>query len=221
MKILGINGSPRRKKSQTRKLVDAVLDGARQRGAETELVDIAALDILYCLGCWVCYGEGECVHADDLSDLWEKMTRADGIVLGSPVYFNAISAQLKTMIDRLANAVHCQLLVGKYGCAVTTAGGLGSTSEVLGYINYFLNAMGVLTVGGVGATVGTNAAPDSAITEARNLGETLADAIQTKRHYADQENAISERGKFFRQLIKANKEDWRYQYEFWMEKGWM
>jgi multimeric flavodoxin WrbA len=149
------------------------------------------------------------------------MTRADGIVLGSPVYFNAISAQLKTMIDRLANAVHCQMLVGKYGCAVTTAGGLGSTSEVLGYINYFLNAMGVLTVGGVGATVGTNAAPDSAITEARNLGETLADAIQTKRHYADQENAIAERGKFFRQLIKANKEDWRYQYEFWMEKGWM
>ena len=169
----------------------------------------------------MCYGEGECVQADDLSDLWEKMTRADGIVLGSPVYFNAISAQLKTMIDRLANAVHCQMLAGKYGCAVTTAGGLGNISEVLGYMNYFLNAMGALTVGGVGVTVGTNAAPDSAITEARNLGQTLADAIQTKRHYDDQENAIGERGKFFRQLIKANKEDWSYQYDYWMEKGRM
>jgi len=221
MKILGINGSARRKKSQTRKLIDAVLDGARQCGAETELVDIAALDIRYCLGCWVCYSGGECVHSDDLSDLWEKMTRADGIVIGSPVYFNAISAQLKTLIDRLANAVHCQMLAGKYGCAVTTAGGLGSISEVLGYINYFLNAMGALTVGGVGVTVGTNAVPESAITEARNLGQTLADAIQAKRHYDDQENAVAERGKFFRQLIKANKEKWRYQYEFWMEKGWM
>jgi len=221
MKILGINGSPRGKKSQTRRLVDAVLDGARQRGAEAELVDIAALDIRYCLGCWVCYGEGECVHADDLSDLWEKMTRADGIVLGSPVYFNSISAQLKTVIDRLANAVHCQMLAGKYGCAVTTAGGLGSISEVLGYINYFLNAMGALTVGGVGATVGMNAAPESAITEAFSLGQTLVDAIETKRHYDDQESAIAERGKFFRQLIKANKEEWTYQYGFWIKKGWM
>jgi len=73
----------------------------------------------------------------------------------------------------------------------------------------------------VGAAAGMNAAPDSAITEARNLGQTLVDAKETKRHYDDQENAIAERGKFFRQLIKANKEEWRYQYEFWMEKGWM
>ncbi|MGA3359909.1 MAG: NAD(P)H-dependent oxidoreductase [Halobacteriota archaeon] len=221
MKILGINSSPRGKNSRTRALVDAVLDGARQRGAETELVDIGALDIRYCLGCQVCYAEGECVQEDDLSDLWEKMMRADGIVIGSPVYINGVTAQLKTVIDRLADAIHCQMLVGKYGCAVTTAGSSG-ISEVLGYMKLWLNELGAVTVGEVGVAIGRNpAALDAAIIEARNLGQTLADAIQSKRHYADQESAIAERAAFFRQLVKANKEAWSHQYDYWMEKGWM
>jgi multimeric flavodoxin WrbA len=221
MNIIGINSSPRGKNSRTRALVDAVLDGARQRGAETELVDIGALDIRYCLGCQVCYAEGECVQEDDLYDLWEKMMRADGIVLGSPVYINGVTAQLKTVVDRLADAIHCQMLVGKYGCAVTTAGSSG-ISEVLGYMKYFLNSLGAVTVGEVGVAVGRNpAALNAAITEALGLGQTLADAIQSKRHYADQESAIAERGAFFRQLIKANKEAWSHQYDYWMEKGWV
>ena len=220
MKILGINGSPRGKNSRTLKLVSAVLDGAKERGAETELVDIGALDIRYCLGCQVCYAEGECVQEDDLSDLWEKMMRADGIVLGSPVYINNVTAQLKTVIDRLADAIHCQMLVGKYGCAVTTAGGSG-ISEVLGYMNYFLNQLGAVSVGEAGAVGRDPAALDATINKAFNLGQTLADAIQTKRHYADQESTIAERGAFFRQLVKANKEEWKHQYEFWVEKGWM
>jgi len=221
MEILGINGSPRAKNSRTRKLVEAVLDGAKERGAETEMIDINALDIRYCLGCQVCYAEGECVQADDLYDLWEKMMRADGITLGSPVYINGVTAQLKTVIDRLADAIHCQMLIGKYGCAVTTAGSSG-ISEVLGYMNYFLNALGAVSVGEVGAAIGRDpTALDAAIIEAFKLGQTLADAIQTKRHYAEQESMIAERGAFFRQLVKANKEAWRHQYNFWMEKGWM
>ena len=221
MKILGINGSPRGKNSRTLKLVDAVLDGAKERGAETELVDIGALDIRYCLGCQVCYAEGECVQEDDLSDLWEKMMRADGIVVGSPVYVQGVTAQLKTVIDRLSDAIHCQMLVGKYGCAVTTAGSSG-ISEVLSYMNRWLNELGTVTVGEVGVAVGRNpAALDAATTEALILGQTLAGAIQTKRHYDDQESTIAERGAFFRQLVKANKEAWKHQYDFWMEKGWM
>jgi multimeric flavodoxin WrbA len=221
MKILGINSSPRGKNSRTLKLVNAVLDGAKQRGAETELVDIGALDMQYCIGCQVCYAEGECIQEDDLTELWAKMMRADGIVLGSPVYINGVTAQLKTVIDRLADAIHCQMLVGKYGCAVTTAGSSG-ISEVLRYMNYFLNELGAVTVGEVGVAVGSNpAALDAAITEARNLGQTLADAIQTKRHYNDQESEIAERGAFFRQLVKANKEAWRHQYDYWLERGWM
>jgi multimeric flavodoxin WrbA len=161
------------------------------------------------------------VQDDDLSDLWAKMLGADGIVLGSPVYINGVTAQLKTFIDRLADAIHCQMLVGKYGCAVTTAGSSG-ISETLDYMNYFLNQLGAVTVGQVGAAIGRNAAAlEAAITEARILGQTLADSIQRKSHFADQERAIAERGAFFRQLVTANKEEWKHQYNYWMEKGWM
>ena len=104
---------------------------------------------------------------------------------------------------------------------MTTAGSSG-ISEVLGYMNYVLNSLGAVTVGEAGAAIGRDpAALDAAITEARNLGQTLADAIHTKRHYDNQESAIAERGAFFRQLVKANKEAWGHQYDYWMEKGWM
>jgi multimeric flavodoxin WrbA len=221
MKILGINSSPRGKNSRTLKLVDAVLDGAKERGAETELVDIAALDIRYCLGCQVCYAEGECVQEDDLAELVDKMLSADGIVLGSPVYMHSVTAQLKTVIDRMADAIYCQLLSGKYGCSVTTSGGPGD-AEVLDYMNHFLNELGVVTVGKVGVALDRNsAALDAAINKAFKLGTTLAESIQTKRAYPAQEKEIAERRAFFAQLIEENKADWPHQYEYWMKKGWM
>jgi len=221
MKILGINGSPRGTNSRTLKLVEAVLDGASKQGAETELVDICTLDIQYCIGCQVCYAEGTCIQEDDLANLWEKILSSDGLVLGSPVYINGVTAQLKTMIDRLADAIHCQMLCGKYGCVVTTAGGSGD-KEVLHYMNYFLNQLGVLTVGEVGAVIGGNpAALNSAVEDAFTMGQTLAEAIKTKRRYPDQEKALSERGEDFRRLVLANKDAWVHQYEYWMDKGWL
>ena len=221
MKILGINGSPRGTNSRTLKLVEAVLDGASKQGAETELVDICTLDLQYCIGCQVCYAEGTCIQEDDLADLWDKILSSDGLVLGSPVYINGVTAQLKTMIDRLADAIHCQMLSGKYGCVVTTAGGSGD-KEVLHYMNYFLNQLGVLTVGEVGAVIGGNpAALNSAVEDAFTMGQTLAEAIKTKRRYPDQEKALSERGEYFRRLVLANKDAWVHQYEYWMDKGWL
>jgi multimeric flavodoxin WrbA len=221
MKILGINSSPRRKNSRTLKLVQAVLNGARTQGAEIELIDICALDINYCVGCEVCFAKGECAQADDLNELVDKMLSADGIVLGSPVYMHGVTAQLKTVIDRMADAIHCQLLSGKYGCAVTTSGGSGD-ADVLDYMNHFLNELGVVTVGEVGVALDRNpAALDAAINEASKLGTTLAESIQTQRAYPAQEKEIAERRAFFVRLIEANREDWAHQYEFWMEKGWM
>jgi multimeric flavodoxin WrbA len=221
MKILGINSSPRRKNSRTMKLVQAVLDGAETQGAEIELVDICALDVNYCIGCQVCFAKGECVQADDLAELVDKMLSADGIVLGSPVYMHGVTAQLKTVIDRMADAIHCQLFSGKYGCAVTTSGGSGD-ADVLDYMNHFLNELGVVTVGEVGVALDRNpAALDAAINEASTLGTTLVESIKTTRAYPAQEKEIAQRRAFFSQLIEANKEDWAHQYEYWMEKGWM
>lgn len=221
MKTLGINSSPRRKNSRTLKLVQAVLNGAQTQGAEIELVDICALNINYCMGCEVCFAKGECIHADDLNELVDKMLNSDGIVLGSPVYMHGVTAQLKTVIDRLADAIHCQLLSGKYGCAVTTSGG-SADADVLDYMNNFLNELGIITVGKVGVALDRNpAALDGAINKAVKLGMTLAKSIQTKRAYPAQENEMAKRRAFFAQLIKTNKVDRAHQYTYWMEKGWM
>jgi len=58
MKILGINASPKMEKSQTRRLVMAVLEGARQTGADVTFVDICSLEIKYCTACGTCYAKG-------------------------------------------------------------------------------------------------------------------------------------------------------------------
>ena len=221
MKILGINSSPRRKHSRTLKLVEAVLEGAQQHGADIELVDICALDIRYCLGCGVCYAEGKCVREDDLPDLLDTMVRADGIVLGSPVYMYGVTAQLKAVIDRLADAVYCQMLTGKYGCAVATAGSSGE-KDVLRYMNRILNELGAITVGEVGVILDVNpAALDAAIEDASTLGQTLADAIRTRHRYPDQEHVLAEHRERIRQFIEANKELLAHVYEWWVERGWI
>lgn len=53
---------------------------------------------------------------------YEKMMSADGIVQGSPVCIFSVTAQLKTIIDRLADAIHCQVFTGKYGCTSRNEG---------------------------------------------------------------------------------------------------
>ena len=145
MHILAISGSPRGGLSNTRRLLDRVLEGARSGGAETELVDLGTMHIDYCIACGTCYVTGKCSRKDDFAALYEKMLASDGLVLGSPVYFSSVTAQLKTVIDRLSDAIHCQLFLGKYACSVATAG--GQDTATVGYMNDVLLRLGCTVVG--------------------------------------------------------------------------
>lgn len=101
MKIIGINASPR-KKANTQTLVQAVLDGAAEKGAETRLVNLRDLAINGCLGCEGCKKHlGKCVQKDDLTPLLQKLTTYDAIVMGTPVYWYHVTAQFKMLVDRL------------------------------------------------------------------------------------------------------------------------
>lgn len=100
MKVIGFNGSPR-KGGNTQALVEAVLRGAANKGAETRLVNLRELNMKGCLGCDACKDDlGTCVQKDDLSPLLQEMKECDAIVLGTPVYWFHVSAQFKTLIDR-------------------------------------------------------------------------------------------------------------------------
>ncbi len=101
MKIIGINASPR-KKANTQTLVETVLAGAADQGAETRLVNLRELNINGCLGCEGCQKHpGKCVQKDDLTPMLQDMTTYDAVVLGTPVYWFHVTAQFKTLVDRL------------------------------------------------------------------------------------------------------------------------
>jgi multimeric flavodoxin WrbA len=221
MKIIGINGSPKGEKSQTRRLVMGVLEGARQAGADVTFVDICSLEIKYCTACGACYANGECIHDDDYAALLEKMLDADGIVFGSPNYINSVTAQLKTVFDRMADAIHCQYFTGKYGCAVSTAGG-SMADEVADYMNSTLLHLGATTVGKVGVLVGAD--PDAIVPaekKAKELGRKLAEAINTGWKDPAQAKIQAERREYFKRLVSFNKDLWTHEYEHWKNSGEM
>jgi putative sterol carrier protein len=102
MKILAINGSPRGKKGNTDRILKPFLEGAREAGAETEVVYLKDKTINYCLGCFTCWTKtpGVCVHKDDMPELLEKIRQADTMVYATPLYVFTVTAQMKTFMDR-------------------------------------------------------------------------------------------------------------------------
>lgn len=100
MKIVVLNGSPR-KNGNTNIMIEAFKTTALAKH-EVEVLPIGTMDIHGCLGCRYCYANnGECVQKDDMSDVFAALKDADMLVFASPIYWFDITAQLKTVIDRL------------------------------------------------------------------------------------------------------------------------
>jgi multimeric flavodoxin WrbA len=104
-RVLGIVGSPRRG-GNTDILVDEVLAGAEEAGAETEKVILSKLDIGPCRACDACAKAGKCVQQDDIHALLEQMEQSDVWVFGTPVYYWGPTAQFKAFIDRWYSTEH-------------------------------------------------------------------------------------------------------------------
>lgn len=100
MKIIGLVGSPR-KNGNTDVLVQKALEGAKTQGSETELFYLNELAIRGCQACYGCKKTGKCVSKDDLTGVFAAIDTADGIVLGTPVYFGRFTAQTALFMDRL------------------------------------------------------------------------------------------------------------------------
>ncbi len=135
MKILAINGS-HRVGQNTETLLRMALGEAEALGAETELVNLAELNITFCTGCNKCLFKPACSLSDDMDELKEKMIAADGIILGSPDYFSNVTARMKNFFDR-TRPLHMtsNQLKGKVGGYLTIAGlnncGAEATNNVM------------------------------------------------------------------------------------------
>ncbi len=221
MKVIGLNASPRGKDSNTLILVKAVLEGAKAEGAETELVDLYTLKIGYCTACGTCYATGECTLMDDFVEIFEKIMMADGIVLGAPNYIDSVPAPMKALFDRMADAIHCQMLTGKFGCSVCTAGGSGE-HEVAGYMNKVLTTLGATVVGAIGVAIGRDpSALGKAGTEAHEMGKQLARSIRGEHTYPEQDEIHRQKREYFGQLVAFNKERFAHEYDWYVRMGWI
>ena len=106
MKILAINGSPR-KNGNTGTLLAKAMDGAKSQGAETEIIHLYDLQFKGCISCFACKringkSYGKCALKDDLSVVLEKIDHANAFVLGSPIYLTDITGEMRSFIERLA-----------------------------------------------------------------------------------------------------------------------
>jgi multimeric flavodoxin WrbA len=101
MNIIGIIAS-QRKEGNTAFIVNQILEGAKEQGAETEAFSFSNLDIKPCRGCWACHkNDRGCVINDDMQNIYDALEHADAIVLGLPIYMGQMSAQGKIFTDRL------------------------------------------------------------------------------------------------------------------------
>jgi multimeric flavodoxin WrbA len=105
MLTVGINGSPR-KTGNTARLIEGALQGARDAGSNTELINLYDLDYKGCRSCLSCKRKessyyGRCALKDDLAKVLEQIREADVLILGSPIYYGAVTGEMRSFLERL------------------------------------------------------------------------------------------------------------------------
>ena len=186
MKVIGINGSSR-KDGNTALLIRTVFGKLEEKGIETELMQLPDVTIKPCRlcegeTCLACMKAGRCVFQDDdFHLLYEKITEADGLVLGSPVYGADITSKMKVFIDRLgiASLGNDKVLKHKPGVAVAAvrrAGGMAAVDT----LNHFMLFREMIVVGSTywnmvyGKDIGDATGDDEGMANMRNIGENMA-----------------------------------------------
>lgn len=143
MKVIAFNGSPR-PNGNTHRALRMVLDELEKEGIETELVEMGAEPVAPCEACGICRQkkDGKCKITDDrVNEYVTKIAMADGIIIGSPVYYGTMSTQTKAFVDRVGFVCGANgILKRKVGAAVAVnrrAGALATFQEIN---NFFLIA---------------------------------------------------------------------------------
>ncbi len=130
MKVVAFNGSPH-KEGNTSILINLVLAELTKEGIETEVVQVGGKNIRGCIACFKCMenlNQRCAVDNDILNECIEKMLEADGILLGSPVYFTDVTAEMKALIDRagMVGGMNGYMYKHKVGAAVAAVRRAGS-----------------------------------------------------------------------------------------------
>ena len=184
MKVTAFNGSGR-KDGNTYLLLKTVLDELEEEGIETELVQMAEQDpIQGCIACYKCMERKNmkcAIETDPFNQYFEKISKADGLLLGSPVYFSDVTAGMKALMERtgLVARANGNLLRRKVGAGVVAVRRAGS-NHTLASLNYLFLISEMIIPGSSYWNMALGRKPGDVLEDAegiqtmRNLGKNMA-----------------------------------------------
>ena len=180
MKVIGFNGSPR-KDGNTAALIHHVFRELEKEGIGTELVQLSAKEIHGCIACYKCFEnkDRQCAVKNDAANEYiEMMTKAQGIILGSPVYFIGVTPEMKALIDRsgFVSRANGGLYRNKVGSVVAAFRRSGAMHAV-DTMNHFLLSQEIFIVGrgiGVGRDKGEVEKDEEGMLAVEALGQRMA-----------------------------------------------
>ena len=182
MKVVAFNGSPR-KKGNTYIAIQTVFAELEKEGIETEIVQIGGSNIHGCNACGVCKktADGFCaINGDILNKCLKKMYEADGIIIGSPVYFGSVTTETKALIDRAGLCARAggYLLKRKVCVAVVVARRQGAVSVFNQINNLFILDQAIIPCSiywnmGIGRNIGEVENDEEGMKTFKILGENM------------------------------------------------
>ncbi len=188
VKVLGISCSLR-KGSNTEILVEEALASAREVGAEAELLSLIGREIKPCDGCYSCEKTGKCHIKDDMQPIYEKLLEADGIIIGTPVYFWFMAGQTKVLLDRTIALRYPNLrLANKVDGVITVAARTGLMNTVSALYTYFATSHMLSTdyVAGLADARGAVRKDKFAMKEAGEMGKQMVSLIGQGFKFAEE-----------------------------------
>ncbi len=130
-KVILLNGSPHKEGTTNRALTE-VARTLEEEGIEAEIIHVGHLNIRGCSGCYACGKLKKCVHDDIVNEIAEKFKEADGLILGSPVFYASPNGAFLALLDRLFYSSRFDKTM-KVGASVVAArrGGCTASFDVL------------------------------------------------------------------------------------------
>ena len=181
IKVIAFNGSPR-KDGNTAAIIKLVFDELEKHDIETEFIQVGGELLRGCTSCYSCHKNKSkrcAITADYLNEWIEKIGTADGIILGSPVYFSDVTPEMKALIDRVGFVARAndRMFKQKAAAAIVAVRRNGAI-HALDTMNHFFSAMQMFIVGGsnnvIANKIGDVENDAEGLQNMKTLGENMA-----------------------------------------------